>query len=239
MFYIAICEDDAVQCRYEEQLVRRWAEKGKYKVSVDTYSNAEQLLFESEDKPVYDLFILDIQMGEMNGMRLAEKLRQRGLDSAIIFLTGIADYALEGYEVGAVRYLLKPLREKEFLTLLDTLFEKHKDRSRNYFVWEQGCNVCKVEFRDIIYVEARGHYLYLSTVNGEQEWKASFSSIADEFQEKSFFLLKRGLFVNLEHVEKITRTECVLEYGKILPVARNRYKELNEAFISYYRGKGK
>lgn len=237
MFRIAICEDDAAQQAYEENLVCAWARDNQYKVAVDVYANAEQFLFAVEDKPEYDLLILDIQMGGMNGMELAGKLRENGGNMAIIFLTGMPDYALEGYEVGAVRYLMKPLREKEFSDLLGNLFEKLKQESEAYFLWEQGMNVSKIAFCDIIYVEARGHYLHMSTVKGEVEWKASFSFLTEEFKDRRFFLLRRGLLVNLEHVERITRSECILDHGETLPVARSRYQELNEAFIIYYRGK--
>lgn len=237
MFRIAICEDDAAQQAYEEKLVCAWARDNQYKVAVDAYANAEQFLFAAEDKQEYDLLILDIQMGGMSGMELAGKLRENGGNMGIIFLTGVPDYALEGYEVGAIRYLMKPLKEKDFYDLLDKLFEKLKQESGAYFLWEQGMNVCKIAFCDIIYVEARGHYLRMNTVKGEVEWKASFSSLTEEFKDRRFFLLRRGLLVNLEHVERITRSECILDHGETLPVARSRYQELNEAFITYYRGK--
>lgn len=237
MFRIAICEDDVAQRAYEETLVRSWVQENEYKAVVDVYASAEQFLFAAEDMPEYDLLILDIQMGGMNGMELAGKLRENGGEMAIIFLTGVPDYAMEGYEVGAVRYLLKPLKEKEFYDLLNNLFKKLEQESEAYYIWEQGMNVSRIAFCDIVYVEARGHYLYMSTVKGEQEWKCSFSSLEEEFRGRSFCLLRRGLLVNLEHVESINRLECVLDQGKTLPVARGRYQELNKAFIAYYRGK--
>lgn len=85
MYYIAICEDDAPQRDYEEMLIKRWAKNRKYKIMIDSYATAEQFLFACEDKPPYDLFLLDIQMGEMNGMKLAQKLRENNQDAAIIF----------------------------------------------------------------------------------------------------------------------------------------------------------
>lgn len=235
MFRIAVCEDDAVQQAYEETLLRRWAQENQYKVTVDVYASAEQFLFAAEDEPEYDLLILDIQMGGMNGMELAARIRDGGGDMAIIFLTGVPDYALEGYEVGAVRYLMKPLKEQNFYDLLNSLFAKKEQESGEYFLWEQGMNVCRIALHDIVYVEARGHYIYMNTLKGEWEWKASFSSLEEEFRSGTFCLLRRGLLVNLEHVEKIGRSECVLDSGETLPVARERYKELNKAFIAYYR----
>ena len=105
MFRVAICEDDAAMRSYEKELVSGWAKVKGHKAAVDVYANAEQYLFAMEDELEYDLLILDIQMGELNGIELATKLRDNGVGAQILFLTGVPDYALEGYEVGAVRYL--------------------------------------------------------------------------------------------------------------------------------------
>ena len=237
MFRVAICEDDAAMRSYEKELVSGWAQDNGYKAVVDVYVNAEQFLFVIEDEQEYDLLILDIQMGEINGIKLAAKLRESGMEAQIIFLTGVPDYALEGYEVGAIRYLMKPLKEREFLSLLDVLYEKIRMERKDFFLFEQGTSVCRIALSDILYLEAKGHYICMSTLQEELEWKAPFSSVAEQFESGNFCLLKRGLLVNLEHVEKITRSECILDHGRTLPVARERYKDLNKAFITYYRGK--
>ncbi len=237
MFHIAICEDDPAQRDYEETLIRRWAQSKKYKILLSCCSCAEQLLFECEDKPPCDLFILDIQMGGMNGMQLATKLREGGCDAAIIFLTGIPAYAIDGYAVGAVRYLLKPVREADFFALLDTLYEDRKKVEDAYFILEQGGVARKIKLDEILCVEARGHYIHMNLSAGEDEWKGAFSTLQTALETRGFFLLKRGLLVNLAHVEQISRTECILGNGTALPVARNKYRELNEAFIAYYRAK--
>lgn len=237
MYRIAICEDDAAQRDYEKNLILRWAKEQNYMIALDAYTAAEQLLFSHEDKPPYDLFILDIQMGEMNGMELAAKLRSHGHGGAILFLTGIPDYAIEGYAVGAVRYLLKPIREEEFLSLLGTLYQNREKEEASCFILRQGMSARKIKLADILYAEARGHYIYMRTASGEEEWKDSFSSLEDDLTGKGFFLLKRGLLVNLSQVEQISRTDCILGDGTALPVARSKYKELNEAFIAYYQAK--
>ena len=195
----------------------------------------EQFIFESEDKEPYDVLIFDIQMKNMNGMELAKKLRVRGCESVIIFVTGIPDYAIEGYEVGAVRYILKPVKEELLFKLLNSVYEKSKKTSEDFFVINQGADVEKFLFEKILYFEARAHYVFLKGVDFEREWKAGFSETSATFEGRNFFCLRRGLLVNLSHVERITRTDCVLDNGETLPVARGVYKDLNDAFIGLYR----
>ena len=231
---IAICEDEKVVLDFESSLVSQWAAGSGCPLQLDTYISAEQFLFESEDKAPYDVLIFDIQMKNMNGMELAKKLRARGSDAVIIFITGISDYAIEGYEVGAVRYILKPVKAEVLNGLLDSVWAELRKKAEDYFVLGQGADVEKICFEKIVYIEARGHYVFLKAKDFEREWKAGFSETAASFDGRGFFCLRRGLLVNLCHVEKITRTDCVLDNGEVLPVARGVYKELNEAFIQLY-----
>ena len=235
MFRVAICEDEKVILDFESSLVTQWAAGAGCPLELDTYISSEQFLFESEDKAPYDLLIFDIQMKNMNGMELAKKLRERGCDSVIIFVTGVPDYAIEGFEVGAVRYILKPVKAEILNGLLDSVWAERQKKSEDYFVLGQGTELEKISFEKIIYIEANGHYVHLKGTDLEREWKAGFSETAASFEGRGFFCLRRGLLVNLSHVERITRTDCVLDNGETLPVARGVYKELNEAFIAFFK----
>ena len=237
MFRIGICEDEAAQRRYLKNCIERWADARNHKVQLSEFADAEQFLFEYEDNAEYDLLILDIQMGAMNGMELAKQIRKSDKEVKIVFLTGIKDHAIEGYEVGAVRYLLKPLKQDVLESILDAIYSEAKRKQEDCFLFVQNGTTVRMSYSHILYAEANGHYLVLMTEDERFEWKANFSSVAEELEERGFFLLKRGLLVNLEHVERITKTDCVLDNRELLPVARNRYRELNEAFIAYYRRK--
>ncbi len=235
MFRVAICEDEKVVLDFEASLVNKWAAGRGCLLELDAYISAEQFLFESEDKAPYDVLIFDIQMKNMNGMELAKKLRARGYDAVIIFVTGVPDYAIEGYEVGAVRYILKPVKEEVLEGLLDGALAERQKMAEDFFVLGQGADVEKISFKKILYIEARGHYVFLKGVDFEREWKAGFAETAAAFDGKGFFCLRRGLLVNLAHVTRITRTDCILDGGETLPVARGVYKDLNEAFIEFFR----
>ena len=231
---VAICEDEKVILDFESSLVNAWAAMRSCRIELDTYVSAEQFLFESEDKAPYDVLIFDIQMKGMNGMELAKKLRARGCDSALIFVTGVKDYAIEGYEVGAVRYILKPVKADVLNGLLDSIYAERQIKAEDFFVLGQGSDLERIPFEKIIYIEARGHYVYMKGADFEREWKSSFAQAGAGFEEKNFFCLRRGLLVNLKHVSKITRTDCILDDGESLPVARGVYKALNEAFIKCF-----
>ena len=230
---IAVCEDEKTQMDYLCRKLEKFEEENEVRLDIDCYFNAEQLLFEKEDKAQYDIFILDIQLKKMNGMELAKKLRSVDKEAYIVFLTGLREYALEGYEVGAVRYLLKPLKEENLFAALREICEQETGRRTTYLILENAGK--KILCRDILYVEADGHYLSFVQEKKTDQCKASLNSMAKELEEKGFALLRRGLYVNLYHVERIGRQECTLDDGSSLPVSRGCYQNLNQSFIRYYK----
>lgn len=236
MFRIAVCEDEKAQREYLTNLIGRWQVSSGEKASVDTYTSAEQYLFETEGKTPYDLLLLDIQMGQMNGVELARKVREQDAKVSIVFLTGIKDYAIEGYEVGAVRYLLKPVKEAELFALLDKRCEVAKEQKEDFFFFQTAGVTYREPFSEILYAEAEGHYVHLKTLEKEWKYKENISALSGSLETKGFFLLRRGLYVNLAQVSQIGKAECVLENGERLPVSKARYQALNEAFIAFYKG---
>ena len=104
---IAYCEDEKIQLEYMEQLIRKWADEGNDTVTYFGYGSAKELLFEHPDSFPFDLLLLDIDMDGMDGMALAKEIRKKDQKLPIVFLTNRSEYVFEGYEVGALRYLLK------------------------------------------------------------------------------------------------------------------------------------
>ena len=109
MLHVIICDDEAASLSFLETLVREWAAGRKCGIAVTPCKSAEQFLFNREDWEEADIMLLDIDMPGMNGISLARRLRQEGKRVQIIFATGLADYVLEGYDVEAVSYLIKPV----------------------------------------------------------------------------------------------------------------------------------
>lgn len=236
MFRIAICEDDTTQLEYMKSLVQKWAEQSGVLCETDGYISAEQLMFSFDDDFPYELYILDIQMGKMNGMELARRIRQRDKKAVLLFLTGLREYALEGYEVGAFRYLLKSVKEEEFYQLMEQIVREREEEPVRYFLLEQRGEVLKIPYCDIWSIEAKGHYVELSYREKTLEWKASLASLQEEFEENGFVTVRRGMLVNVSRISRVGKTECVLDNGAAVPVSRNQYKKVNEAFIKFYKG---
>lgn len=232
---IAICEDDKTQQDYIASLVKDWAEKENQVCRIESYDSAEQLIYSFDKDFPFSVYILDIQMGGMDGMELARRIRRKDSQAVILFLTGLRDYVLEGYEVGAMRYLMKPINEEEFYRILCQIERERLVEAETYFVLERQEEVLKIPYRDIWYLEAQGHYVEMHYGEEVLRWKSGIGKLQQEFGENGFVMVRRGTLVNLGRVAKVGKTECILDNGEAIPVSRSQYRKVNEAFIGYYR----
>lgn len=232
---IAICDDEGALAAQVKQLVAHWGMEQGHPCFVRTFASGEELLFETADSYPFDLILLDIDLGggNLSGLELARKIRETDAQVSLAFLTNYPGYVFEGYEVSALRYLMKPVTEENLFPLLNLALERIGQANR-YLVLEVGGEQRRVEEDGILYLEARGHTVLVETVAGPITVKAALAALTRQLG-KDFVPTHRSFLVNLRHVERVGRTECLLEGGRSVPVSRGAWEKLNRAFIDYYR----
>lgn len=236
---ICYCEDESAQAKAFAIKIDQWAKNRNMKVRTDLFECAEEYLFKAEQNS-YDVIFLDISMRGQNGMELARQIREKEKDVILVFVTSDASYVFDGYEVGAYRYLMKPVDEKKLWEILDYARTQKEVEEENYILVKKDSQSVRVNLKDIIYIEAQKHYVNLCMENKESiNIKIAFTELLQETQEKSdtILLTHRSYAVNIEKVVRIGRTECVLSDSSVIPVSRSFYKEVNEAFIKYHLGR--
>lgn len=233
---IAVVEDEAEQQEYIRKMLERWSVQSGEPVSVTYVACAEEYLMKYNQPDTFDILFLDVCMKQMNGMELAKELRKYDREVQILFFTGISDYVFEGYEIGAVRYLMKPVEQNKLEEAMAVCLEHLKHRKEDYLSFQYQGESVRVLRSDILYVEVYGHYLHMVTRTDTFEWKGSLQSIREKLDTGRFVEANRSVIVNLEYVNKITREECILEDKTRIHVSRGAYKSLNEAFMKFYVG---
>ena len=111
-------------------MVRAWASSAGHTVHIDDFPSAESFLFRYAEESDYDILLLDIEMGAMDGVTMAKELRKSNDTVQIIFITGYSDYIAEGYDVAALHYLVKPVSREKLFAVLDRAWEKHRRNAR-------------------------------------------------------------------------------------------------------------
>ena len=220
---IAICDDSAVDRDYTAGMVEAWARDRGILLILRKFPSAEAFLFQYAEEKDWDILLLDIEMGALDGVSMAKTVRKENEAVQIVFLTGYSDYIAEGYEVAALHYLMKPIKSEKLRVVLDRAAEKRKQQDRCLNLELSG-EMVRLPFYEIRYLEVRQNYV---TLHAKREYtvKRTLGEFEKELDQR-FFRVGRSLILNLKDVRRVTRTEVRLSDGTVLPLPRGAYAPL-------------
>ena len=231
---IAIIEDEAAHRALLSSYIEAWSHTAELPVSVRSYETAEQFLFDWEDSQPEVVFV-DIQMPGMNGMKLAKRLRAENGDIEIIFTTGLTDYLEEGYEVGALHYLIKPIRPEKVAACLDKAVSRRAPQNYCLVHTEEG-SLQKLPLERINYVEAWKHKSIIGLAFGEPlSVRESLSELETVLTGEGFLKCHRSYLCRIEAIRQIEKETLTFDDGSCIPVSRRMYPEVNRRFIEHFR----
>ena len=235
MISIAICDDERAEIEYLSLLAKNWAAARGFDLRIFGYESAESFLFAYDDGETFDVLLLDIQMKAMDGLELARRIRRENDAAQIVFITGYPDFISQGYDVSALHYLMKPVKEEKFTEVLDKAAERLEKEARTLLV-QTADGAVKITVSQIMYVEAFAHNVAIVTKNGVYETRAGISDMEDDLGE-GFVRCHRSYIASLNHISRITKTEVILDGGKTVPLSRRLYAMVNIKFIEFHRGR--
>jgi DNA-binding LytR/AlgR family response regulator len=227
-YKIAICDDSDADRQYISNMVNRWAAGAGYGVQIDPFGSAEQFLFHYAEESDYEILLLDIEMGEMDGVTMAKQLRKHNDTVQIIFITGYSDYISEGYEVAALHYLMKPVKEEKLCSVLDRAAEKLAKNER-VLTFEVSGEMVRIPIYQIRYADVLGNYV---TIHAQSDTtvKMTLADLEKQLDER-FYRVGRSAIVNLTQISRVTKTEIKLSDGTAIPLPRGAYDGVNRAII--------
>lgn len=226
----AVCDDQLKEQKIILELLHKYIDKKDYVVTIDTFSNGEELL--AADTSCYNLIILDIFMGEKNGIDVAEELLNRKANAKVIFCSTSNEFAAESYEVNALRYLNKPIVEEKFFKTLDRYFEAYTAMQR--LTYKKDRLEESILFSDVLWIEADRHKCIIHTVQGlEIVTTTTFSQFWEELKEYDFIKPIRYALVPLSMVSTIPSNELQLRDGTVISIGRDQRKAVKEAYLDY------
>ena len=229
-YNIAVCDDSGADREYVMNFVKQWASKSGHAVNLSAFPSAENFLFLYEEKSDYDILLLDIEMGAMDGVELAKRLRKTNDTVQIVFITGYSDYISEGYEVAALHYLMKPVNKDKLFSVLDRALEKRKQEERCLNLEAYG-EMVRIPFYEIRYLDVHQNYV---TVHAKADYtvKRTLGDVERELDDR-FSRVGRSMIVNLKYIQRVTKTDVYLSDGTVLPLPRGAYEPLNRAIIQH------
>lgn len=231
MIRIAVVEDRKQDSQLLCEYLHQYEGAHKLDISVETFLDGEDISVDYACQ--FDIIFMDIMMEFVDGMSAAEEIRRRDESVIIIFTTTMTDYAVKGYQVGALDYLLKPITYYAFSRCFDRALTKLPDSGESPFLMlSLSDGKRKIEFRDIYWIESRMHYLTFSTKKGEFRTYMRMKDIEQVLSGQGFFRINKGTIVNLKYVDAVGDDNCVVNETS-LPVSRRKKAEFLEALNTF------
>ena len=228
---IAVCDDEELFRIEFKTILDKVLINAEY--DIDTFSGGSSL-YEAFIKEPFDLVFLDIEMPGIDGITLAKRLRALSENVHIVFLTSHIEYALEGYEVNALRYLVKPVDINKLGEVLKYIQDK-KNNSRQIMIKQEGEEIV-IDLSDVIYIESMDKNVRIVTSKKEYITRYNISDYEEELKNNGFFRIHRSYLISLSKVKKIVKNDVVMDGDISLPVSRSNVKALKEALYSYVEG---
>ncbi len=228
---IAVCDDEELFRIEFKSVLDKVLINAEY--DIDTFFFFLSL-YEAFLKNTFDLVFLDIEMPGIDGITLAKRLRAVSENVQIVFLTSHIEYALEGYEVNALRYLVKPVDMNKLSEVLKYIQDK-KNNSRQIMIKQEGEDIV-IDISDVIYMESMDKNVRIVTSKSEYITRYNISDYEEELKNSGFLRIHRGYLISLSKVKKIVKNDVVMDGDISLPVSRSNIKALKDALYAYVEG---
>lgn len=232
---IAVCDDNQGFVSQAEELIKSLLVSEEMCTIVSCFSGEE--LLDKHKNEFFDIIFLDIEMDGINGMDTAREIRKFDNKTIIVFFTGYQEFAAEGYEVNAYRFLVKNQPEYTYVKHIKSVLEeyslKHKlfeipNRSSKKFLY----------LNDIIYFEIINKTITLHTIAGKYEYSGKLSDVERQFANDALFVkTHKSFLINVEYIDIIHKNDVLLSNGDNIPLSRLYHNAVVKAYTSYMTGR--
>lgn len=229
---ICIVEDDIKTSEELTNLIEKsFLEKG-YAINVTSFYNAEDFLNNSNYK--YDVIFMDIELPRMNGMDAIKLLREHNNDSLVVFVTNLANFAVNGYSVNAFDFIVKPLNQYEFKLKIDRIIKAINTNKDVTLIVNSSRNKYIINSKDLIFVEVDRHNIIYHTINEDIRVADSMKNVICQLNSTCFALCNQCYYVNLSYVKSIVDDYVIVRQYKLL-ISKPKRKDFIEELNKYLR----
>lgn len=230
MIRIALVEDDKQMTLELIEVTQRFFKENNVKSEIYTFANAEDFLCDFKNN--YNLILMDIDLPNMDGMKAVQHLRETKSDAMVIFVTSLAQYAIEGYKVNAFDFVVKPVQYYNFALTLKRALKSLLVQNEKSIIINNKSFMQKIDISNLKYIEVINHNLVFHTVNNNIEIRGTLSTYVHQLKDYDFVLCNRCYLVNLKFVSRVT-TEYVIIGEEKLILSKSRRTDFISAINAF------
>ncbi|MDT4377037.1 LytTR family DNA-binding domain-containing protein [Blautia coccoides] len=234
MITIAVCDDSKKMVINMENSLKDYAADTGRELRVFTFYNGEELLSNYHCK--YDILFLDIKMPGINGIEVAEKIREKDQKVIIIFLTSLVQHALDGYKVNAANYLIKPITKSRLKMELNRWIGKLEQSEDPYITVHNDSGDYKILLKSISYIETYNRNLMIHTDQGNIVCYWKMKEMENKIRQYGFARNHSSFIVNLFYVSNIEKMDIKLMTGERIPIGKSKKKDFMSSLALYWGG---
>ena len=233
---IAICDDETIILDEVSSYIKKYSEQsGKSEIEFFPFNSVSSLLNNIDNGALFDIFMLDVYIGDEMGTTLAREIRRKGIESPIVFLTTSIEHAPESLETGTLRYLIKPLKPEKFYEAIDAACLQAEKLQSKLIRFKTENGIESINANNIMYSEAHDHYQYIKLDNGQTiKVRTTVSELyALLAKNDGFFRLGSAYIINLRNIKNLTSSAILLYDNTTIPIPRGKHAELKKVFWNF------
>ena len=231
MIHIAVVDDEKSYISQIQQYLEQFERESGETIKVSVFSDGDSIVHKYNSE--YDIILMDVEMKFMDGMSAAEEIRKKDSEVVIIFITNMPQYAIRGYAVDALDYILKPVSYFAFSQCLQKAIVRRNNRAAKFVVINLKKGTARINIENIIYIETAGHSTVYHTVEGDYESYVSLNEAEAQLKQYHFFRISKWCLVTIALIDNYQ--DGYISLGKTkLAVSRSKRKELLDKLITYW-----
>ena len=236
MIKIAVCDDEKKVLEEVSKYIEEYIKRSKLKeVEVFFFQSVEELTNLLEQKKIFDIYLLDVYIGAELGTMLAKDLRRKGIESPIIFLTSSIEHAPQSFEVGTLRYLIKPIDPNKFYEAMEVGIAAAEKTNEKIIKFNTGKGIECININHIIYTEAHAHYQHIM-LEGEKYIRVRMT--VNELLTKlmrygGFIRVGSAYILNLRNIKNVSTSEVHFYNDINIKIPRGKHLEIKKAFWEF------
>lgn len=229
---IAVVENELNVAQNDIVLLERYAKENSLSLETAIFQNGYEFLDTEEE---FDAVLMDIDMPGLNGMEVAEKLREKNKTIDIIFTTNLPQFAVDGYKVQALDFVIKPVTFPNLSFAMEKVVEKKRNIVNGSFFLRIGGFARRIHNEEVLYIEMVNHYIVLHETDMEPvRIRGSLKMIDDLLNPEIFVKINSGIIINISKVSSFENGLVLMEDGSNLPLSRSHKKEFAVRLAEFY-----